>query len=178
MPQETGMAHRQLHPGMEVELDHPNIRRTAVWRVWRPVPEAIIESNILHGRFDFEHTDVWTVLPMFCYQTSLVFFNIFPCNNGLFFSISFSFANSSMSHSLWKMAKTTILSQSEPIRTVFHFGATTFDHTSCWWFCLTSATLLLLSFILLGMALGVVLGGPQVWELQPLMVLLVDLSVS
>ena len=62
MPQETGMAHRQLHPGMEVELDHPNIRRTAVWRVWRPVPEAIIESNILHGRFDFEPTDVWSLV--------------------------------------------------------------------------------------------------------------------
>ena len=62
MPQETGMAHRQLHPGMEVELDHPNIPRTAVWRVWRPVPEAIIESNILHGRFDFEPTDVWSLV--------------------------------------------------------------------------------------------------------------------
>ena len=62
MPQETGMAHRQLHPGMEVELDHPNIWRTAVWRVWRPVPEAIIESNILHGRFDFEPTDVWSLV--------------------------------------------------------------------------------------------------------------------
>ena len=91
MPQETGMAHRQLHPGMEVELDHPNIPRTAVWRVWRPVPEAIIESNKLHSHFDFEHTDVWTVLPMFFYQTSLIFFNLFPCNNGLFFSISFFF---------------------------------------------------------------------------------------
>ena len=73
----------------------------------------------------------WTVLPTFFYQTSHIFFNLLPCNSGFIFSISFSFANYSMSHSLWKMAKTTILSSSEPIRTVFHFGTATFDHTEC-----------------------------------------------